>query len=288
MKYPIALSILLLLILLMTSAFLAPPAAAQNFSHPAFSTSPASALSPTIPSSDQLLFDDEFDGDQLDLTKWYRCYNWADETTGCSDGPPYDLEWFWKYNVSVSGGMLNLTARKHDRGHEYTSGIVTTGGSPTAPPSFTFQYGYMEMSAQFPPGKGMWPAFWLLPADGSWPPEIDAMEWLGNTPTIDYATIHWGIERHGHHPSSGTSYDTGEDLSAGFHTYGVDWQADYVTWYFDGQPIKKFTRVADIPHKPMYIIVNLAVGGWIGPPDKTNHFPAVMQVDYVRVWPQKP
>jgi beta-glucanase (GH16 family) len=194
----------------------------------------------------------------------------------------------WKYNVSVSGGMLHLTAKEDLPRHPYTSGVITTGGSPSTPATFAFQYGYMEMRAQFPPGQGLWPAFWLLPADGSWPPEIDAMEWLGNTPTIDYATIHWGVERNGHHPSNGTSYDTGEDLSAGFHTYGVDWQADRVTWYFDGKVIKTFTKVNDIPHKPMYVIVNLAVGGWIAPPDKTVHFPAAMLVDYVRVWSQKP
>ncbi|MGB8009468.1 MAG: glycoside hydrolase family 16 protein [Terriglobales bacterium] len=241
-----------------------------------------------IPNVDTLLFDDEFDGNQLDLAKWYRCYTWCDESQGGSYGPPYDLEWMWKYNVSVSGGMLNLTAKKNDGGHEYTSGVITTGGSPSTPATFAFQYGYMEMSARFPAGKGMWPAFWLLPSDGSWPPEIDTVEWLGNTPMTDYVTIHWGVEHNGHHPSSQRAYDTGDDLSAGFHTYGVDWQADHVTWYFDGKAIKNFTKVDAIPHKPMYIIVNLAVGGWIAPPDKSDHFPATMLVDYVRVWSQKP
>lgn len=247
------------------------------------------AVTRNIPAPDQLIFDDEFDGNKLDLAKWYRCFNWCDENVGYSYGPPYDLEWYWKHNVSVSGGFLHLTAKRQaEHGYNYTSGVITTGGSPTAPPSFTFQYGYMEMSAKFPPGKGMWPAFWLLPADGTWPPEIDAMEWQGGTPTIDYATIHWGVERNGHHPSSGTSYDTGFDLSAGFHTYGLDWQADSVTWYFDRKAIKKFTKVNDIPHKPMYILVDLAVGGWISFPDQTTHFPATMLVDYVRVWPTKP
>jgi len=52
--------------------------------------------------------------------------------------------------------------------------------------------------------------------------------------------------------------------------------------------IKNFTKVNDIPHTPMYVIVNLAVGGWIAPPDPTVQFPATMLVDYVRVWSQKP
>jgi beta-glucanase (GH16 family) len=146
----------------------------------------------------------------------------------------------------------------------------------------------MEMRAQFPAGKGMWPAFWLLPIDGTWPPEIDAVEGQGGTPMIDYATIHWGVDHHGHHPSSGTSYDTRVDLSGGFHTYDLDWEADSVTWYFYGKVIKKFTNQKAIPHKPTYILVDLAVGGWISFPDARTKFPADMKVDYIRVWRHKP
>jgi beta-glucanase (GH16 family) len=238
-----------------------------------------------IPAADQLIFDDEFNGATLDLRKWYRCLPWCNEDVGYSYGPPYDLEWYWDHNVSVSGDMLRLTANKQKQGgYNYTSGIIETGGSPTSPPTFSFLYGYMEMRAKFPPGKGMWPAFWLLPADRSWPPEIDAIEWQGGTPTIDYATIHWGKKNN----SSGTSYNTGVDLSDDFHTFGVDWQANSVTWYFDGKVIKQFTMSAAIPHKPMYILVDLAVGGWISFPDKNTHFPATMLVDYVRVWKQRP
>jgi beta-glucanase (GH16 family) len=248
----------------------------------------ADAPSP-IPAVEQMIFDEEFDGTTLNLTKWHRCYPYAVDKVGCTNGPPLELEWYSKDNDSVSKGRLRITARKqHLHGYDYTSGMIVTGGSPTQPPGFTFLYGYMEMSAKLPPGAGMWPAFWLLPADGSWPPEIDAMEWQGGTPTIDYATIHWGKQVNGQHPQSGTAYDSQVDLAAGFHSYGLDWQADSVTWYFDGKPVKKFTRASVIPHKPMYILIDLAVGGWISFPDANTHFPAVMQVDYVRVWPHKP
>src|SRR6202022_3569751 len=100
---------------------------------------------------------------QLDLKKWYRCYPYADESIGCTNGPPYDLEWYWKYNVHVSQGMLQLVALEQDvQGYDYTSGFVVTGGSRYKPPGFKFLYGYMEMRSKFPPGKGMWPALWLL------------------------------------------------------------------------------------------------------------------------------
>jgi beta-glucanase (GH16 family) len=89
-------------------------------------------------------------------------------------------------------------------------------------------------------------------------------------------------------PSKWHAYDGKLDLSAAFHVYGVDWQADSVTWYFDGKVVKKFTRALAIPHKPMYILIDLAVGGWISFPDAKTPFPAPMLVDYVRVWPHKP
>jgi beta-glucanase (GH16 family) len=229
-----------------------------------------------------LLFDDEFGGTTLNTTYWNACYPESFSSWGCSNDSSIDLEWFWKNNVSVSNGMLNLTALKQqEHGYNYTSGMIATGGSPLHQPGFTFLYGYMEMSAQFPSGKGMWPGFWLLPIDGS-AFEIDAMEWQGGRPNLDYATIHWGSD------SDETVYYTGADLSAGFHTYGLDWEADSVTWYFDGKVVKTFTNSSEICNVPMYVIVDLAVGGWISFPDKTTHFPANMLVDYVQVWSQKP
>lgn len=143
------------------------------------------------------------------------------------------------------------------------------------------------MRAKFPSGTGMWPAFWALPTDGTWPPEIDVVEGQGQTPSIDYLSIHWRDERT-EDIEDETKYDTSTDLSAKFHTYGVDWESNSITWYFDRQPVKTFSKTAMIPHKPMYVIVNLAVGGWISFPDRNTHFPAEMLVDYVRVWQRRP
>ena len=92
----------------------------------------------------------------------------------------------------IRNGELVITAartppalRKRLWGHAYTSGVVTTSKS------FNQRYGYFEMRARLPEGKGLWPAFWLLPADGSWPPEIDVVEMLGHQPDTHYATVHY-------------------------------------------------------------------------------------------------
>jgi len=73
-------------------------------------------------------------------------------------------------------------------------------------------------------------------------------------------------------------------MSTGYHTYGVDWEADYITYYFDGQQIFKTATPADM-HQPMYMIANLAVGGyWPGMVNSTTPFPAEMKIDYIRAY----
>ena len=53
-----------------------------------------------------------------------------------------------------------------------------------------------------------------------------------------------------------------------FHTFGVERNIDYVTFYMDDQPMFKSTK-ADNPNSwpfndnNMYMILNLAVGGYI-------------------------
>jgi len=77
---------------------------------------------------------------------------------------------------TVSNGVMTLTAapastsiQPYINNYQYTSGMIQTYES------FTQQYGYFEIRAQLPAGQGVWPAFWLLPANGTWPPEIDAL-----------------------------------------------------------------------------------------------------------------
>jgi hypothetical protein len=141
-----------------------------------------------------------------------------------------------------------------------------------------FSYGYFEMRAKLPKGQGIWPAFWLT-NDSTL--EIDAMEMLGHEPNKVYMTLH----RNGSQVQ-GRSY-TGPDYSAGFHTFGVDWQPTYVKWYLDG--VLAATYSGAMPSDPLYICLNTAVGGaWPGSPTASTAFPVEYNVDYVRVYDTKP
>jgi hypothetical protein len=77
----------------------------------------------------------------------------------------------------------------------------------------------------------------------------------------------------------------GFDLANEFHIYAVDWTPERITWYLNGQEIRQFTNRTYIPSEPMYLIMNLAVGGnWPGAPDEDTRFPSYFEIDYVRIW----
>jgi len=177
---------------------------------------------------------------------------------------------------SVRDGVLHITATRapehlapHLGGFKYLSGLITSQ------PSFSQTYGYFEMRAKLVRGQGLWPAFWLLPSDTSWPPEIDVMESVGD-PTEAYVTLHSNFVKIDgkKHRISGK----------GFHTFAVAWDPDNVTWFINGKRVLREQTPADM-HKPMYMLANLAVGGgWPGPADETTPLPISYQIDFIRAY----
>ena len=222
-----------------------------------------------------MIFSDEFSGTSLNTSIWRTCFLWLSQNN-CTLSDNNELELYQPDDVYLDGAG-NLVLRAQTRtvnGYNYTSGMVT------AKASSAFQYGYAEARVKIPSGQGLWPAFWMLPADDSWPPEIDVMEILGQDPTTAYLTYHWSS---GGHQQSQGSY-TGPNFSAGWHTFAVDWGSNAIIWYVDGVERYRFTNASAITNKSMYVLLNLAVGGWPGPPSTSTHFPAEFSIDYVRVW----
>ena len=183
---------------------------------------------------------------------------------------------------TINNGILTITATPATAGSTLPAGLTYTSGALTTQKSFSQLYGYFEMRAELPSGAGMWPAFWLLPANGSWPPELDAMEVLGGSTDTLYTTLHSATLTSTAGHSLGFSTLT-TDLSVGFHTYGVLWTATDLSWYLDGQLVASAVTPSDM-NTAMYMLVNLAVGGtgsWPGPAAGETD---TMQVDYVRAY----
>lgn len=250
------------------------------------STPPSAPVGPSAPPV--LVFGEEFDGASLDPGRWHTC-SWYSTTT-CSIETNNELELYTPDNVAVADGVLTLQARQESavgwngKTYRYTSGMISSGGRQgEIPAGFTFTYGYMEARVRIPAGRGLWPAFWTLPADYSWPPEIDVMEILGHRPKVQEMHYHY-LDGRGRLRQPGHAWK-GPDFSAGWHTFGVDWQPTALVWYVDGVERWRFTDDSAIIATAQYLVLNLAVGGdWPGPPDASTPFPSTLLVDYVRVW----
>ncbi|WP_171131760.1 MULTISPECIES: family 16 glycosylhydrolase [unclassified Ruegeria] len=180
----------------------------------------------------------------------------------------------------VTDGALSICARETPEGViEYLNQYPYISGMISSRRSFLQRYGYFEIEAKLPRGQGLWPAFWLL-APGQWPPEIDAMEYLGGRPGNIELHVHW--EENGFN-SDGCQFAVVNETES-FKRYGVLWQRDLITWYIDRKPVARIAAKPDMD-QPMYMLANLAVGGsWGGPPDSDTKFPACYSIREITAW----
>jgi beta-glucanase (GH16 family) len=239
----------------------------------------------------QLTFADEFNalslwngsGGTWDSNYWWGAAN-GNTLTGNKE-----LQWYVDTDYAptksvnpfgIDDGVLTITAarasadtRPFINNYEYTSGMLTTYRS------FAQTYGYFEMRADMPNNHGVWPGFWLLPADGSWPPELDVIEMVGQDPNKLILTSH--SKSTGSHTAVTSTAHVAD--TSGFHTYGVLWTEDELIWYFDNVEMARTATPADM-HKPMYMLVNLAVGGIAGTPADGLATPAEMKIDFIHAY----
>lgn len=224
-------------------------------------------------------WEDNFDGSSLSTSRWRL---WGEDKVVNS---PQTLN-RWDA-ASVSSGSLKITGTQTalTGSPRFRSALIITKDK------FSQQYGYFEARLKFPPGQYMWPAFWMLPADSSWPPEIDVMEYNGSGwPNVVHHTYHYTNSSGQWTNSQGTSTSANSPWNGGwgtnFHTYAVLWEPGKITWYIDG--VQKYQTSSNVTSKPMYLLLNLAIGGtWPGNvPDGHNIPTSVMEVDWVRVWSQ--
>jgi Glycosyl hydrolases family 16 len=243
------------------------------------------------PSASPAVFFDGFD--TLDVTFDGSPSSWMDHYPfgGSEFTLPWNSEAEYLCDVgrdgyqpfSIKDGILTIAASKaaNPKGLAWSSGTITSATEVNGEPSpgiFARTYGYFEMRAKLPAGPGFWPAFVLYPLTGAG--EIDIFEVLGNDPTTLYFTLHATS-------GAGQRVVTIADSSAAFHTYGCDWQPDFVTLYVDGQRMAQMVTPADMKGKPYYVNIPFSVGGagsWPGPTTAATPDPGYFAIDYVGVW----
>ena len=248
----------------------------------------AAAVAAPPSASYKLVFADEFTGSSLDTLKWNANYSWGNTHNHSAYMDPSQIKF--------TGSAMNLQAinTRHPNATDfwhnefgwqsmnYTSGAVNTSGK------FNFNNGYFEATIKQPASLGSWPAFWMLKS--GWPPEIDIMEFVhtnnsgsGNTRYRTIANFHYTNNSNAN-ASYYKEHWQGADLTAAYHTYGLEWTSSVMRFYLDGTVIHTVTDTAAIADaSQMYLILNHAVGGWAGTPTASN-FPGDMLVDSVKVW----
>ena len=235
-----------------------------------------------------LVFDDEFD--TLNVSAHGPGTTWTAHTPWGGDfGDARFTDPGPEFPFKVANGLLSITAVKDPDGR-WRSGLLASVDATGA--GFSQQYGYFEIRAKLPAGKGLWPAFWLnTVAPKGWhgpTVEIDVFEHYGQFP----ADFHTGVLVWPH-PDAYPGFDAmhavipvpAGSLSAEFHRWGVDVEPDWVTVYFDGAFRWRCKTPPEHRNKLM-ILTNLAMGsGW--PINETPN-PSVMQVDYIRAYARHP
>lgn len=215
---------------------------------------------------------------------------WGYETGGNGWGN-HELEYYTPdNNVAIKDGNLVITAKKESwGGMNYTSGRLFSKGTGN------FLYGRFEIRAKIPPGRGTWPAIWMLPTDntyGGWPKsgEMDIMEHVGYDPNNIYVTMHTDAYNHTKGTQKGATINL-PSCTTDFHIYRIDWTPDAVTGFIDGNLVLTFknerTGSAAWPFdQRFHLMLNVAVGGdWGGAQGVDDSvFPAGMHIDYIRVY----
>ena len=235
---------------------------------------------------------------------------WSDEFD--RDGPPDRGKWSFETgahwhngelqaytdrecNACVSNGQLHIRAVKEPwDGRDYTSARMITY------PHCAWQYGYFEVRAKIPNAPGSWPAIWLMPVSSRegvpWPlcGEIDMMEHTMLEKDVLVYSLHSKNINHllpRDRQRSVRVFDPG--ASDDFREYGLEWTKDAIVYFLDGREVCRYDRGGTNDYgiwpfdAPFYLILNVAVGGFMGGPVRDGDFPCEMSVDYVRVYQRK-
>ncbi len=245
-----------------------------------------------------LVWEETFDKEKLDPNYW-----------SCTIGRGYhgwgnnESQYYTDKNHVIKDQTLIITAvneeapdhGENDReggmhGYDYTSTKITTKDK------FYFQYGYFEVEAKVPVGKGTWPAIWFMPRkEEKWPGcgEIDLMEHVGRNQNVIHHSLHTGKYNFKNNDTQYTLFNPIEDVSERFVKYGMEWTEDYFEFYIDGKSVGKLSkgqegRDTDYDawpfDKEFYLIINLAVGGYWGGEIDPNVLPAKLEVKNIKYY----
>ena len=269
-----------------------------------------------------LAFEDNFDGNSLDLTKW-ELQSWGQGAL-YNDPNSKTQEYNSLDNITISNETLKIIAKKETvlrkavswkpeneiledglpnlRTYNYTSSNIWTHRK--------FFYGKYEIRCRLPNGKGFWPAFWTF--GGQRWNEIDIFEIYGDNINRFTCNVHHDYDGSGERETRENcpfAQNNVTDFSQ-WHIFTCIFDFDKITWQIDGNTVRVFHRFSTISGKPiscgeniaigtyfheqsypvedMHIIMNLAIQSGNDAPDANTVFPSIYEIDYVRFYIKTP
>lgn len=256
----------------------------------------------------RLVWSDEFNTDgPLDTTIW----NYESGFTR-----NHEAQWYQPENAYCRDGKLIIEGRKEAKGRKnpwfdgssddwrknreyigYTSSSVTTRKK------MDFRYGRLEVKAKIPVAGGAWPAIWLHGDGMEWPScgEVDVMEYyrIDGKPHI-LANACWGNDKRydavwnsARIPFSHFT-DRDPQWAEKFHIWRMDWDDKSIRLYLDDELLNEIPLTTTVNgslgqgtnpfRKPLYLLLNLALGGDNGGPVDDSSLPMKYEIDYARVY----
>ncbi|MCC6691316.1 MAG: glycoside hydrolase family 16 protein [Bacteroidia bacterium] len=254
-----------------------------------------------------VFFEDNFDGTQLDLSKWNPRYGVIRDPNHITE-----KQWYTSNNLTVENGVLKIKIKKEvppifghndltgqDEMFDYSSGEIDS--------KLSFGYGRYEIKCKVAVGRGFFPAFWMYGGgDAGLANEMDVFEFNNNNFSNQLTTLHlWdnGTNNTCQMPCGGVN--NGFDFSQ-WHIFTFDWTPTYVRWLVDGVAVRIDAHYTDLnnapvcdvkpntpykvkniyadPNIPVNIIANVALQMGTYAPDNSTPFPSEMDIDYVRYY----
>jgi beta-glucanase (GH16 family) len=232
-------------------------------------------------------------------------YTFRDEFNGAAGSPPNPSLWHYDlgrwtdnneqetYTNSTANcfqdGNSNLVIRatkklgRNNRPQYYSARITTED-------SFSQYLGHFEARIKVNSGLGLWPAWWSIGSSMQWPQcgEIDFLESYGLGDSYVETSVHTPVGTAPNQDIHTAEYDI-RPLDSGFHVYRMDWGPKLVQFFRDNTMYFSVSQ-SQIPNwcynngEPLFMILNLAVGGDGGGDAAKAVLPADFVIDYVRAW----
>jgi len=236
-----------------------------------------------------LVFNDEFNGSDIDPTKWNTSMAWGPDVvineeiqhyvdTQANPDAAYNPFLFDGEALIISASETPEAFADAAQGQPYVSGALTSLGN------FDFSFGYVEARVDLPEGAGLWPSIWMLGSEfEDLKPQLYVLEYNGGNTNSVFHNYNY-TDAEGNLRSPRQHEVTVNDVSSGWQTIGLRWSEEELVFYVNGFPTFQVNG-ENVASQSMYLLMNLAVGGiWVDAPDASTPSPAEFKVDYIRVY----